>query len=148
MLINKYQVALVDTGATYLSYINTATVGVNPTGEPITPPSGVTFDGLDCEGTTPLAILTPPNWTACNLTFNVLPYFVQAGGNIILANLYDATNTGTLYTIPTVANGQYALDPVLFNGLRYINAIRSVAQSGGEAFLNFVLTPLWQGIHN
>ncbi len=101
---------------------------------------------FDCYGNPPLAILLPSGWLACTLTFKVLPHMSDdfpLPANSALAPVKSEANDGTLYTITTVDGlGYQYLSPLLFNGVRYINATSSVAQN---ATINLVLTPFWQG---
>lgn len=135
MNLNKYQIAQVDTGKTFLVIPNNAVTAVTP---------------FDCEAVPPFAFLTPSNWLAGTVTFSVLPAMgTQGVTNASLAPVYDRTNTGTLYGVVTLAGaGFYPLDPTIFNSIRYININSSVSQSSGDAIVNLILSPVWQGVHN
>lgn len=140
MDINKYQIALVDTGTTNL-IINSS--GNTTAAAP-----------FDCRATPPLNFVTPSGWLAATVTFQVLPYqlpgviYNNGPSNAQLAPVYDETDTGAIYAMITGAGyGYYRLPPTLFNGVRFINITSSVAQTAQPA-VSLVLTPLWQGIHS
>lgn len=135
MNLDKYQIAQVDTGTTILVIPNNALTAVSP---------------FDCKGVPPFGFLTPSTWLASTVTFKVLPPLGAVNvTNSSLAPIYDRTNTGVVYAVVTQAGlGYYPLDPTIFNSIRYINLISSISQTGGDAIINLVLSPLWQGIHN
>jgi len=138
--LDKYQIALVDTGNTNLVI---DTDGNTTAAAP-----------FDCRATPPLNFVTPSNWLTATVSFKVLPYelpgVVYSGSptNAQLAPVYDETDQGILYEILTQSGyGYYRLPPTLFNGVRYINITSSAAQNANP-IVSLVLTPLWQGIHS
>jgi hypothetical protein len=138
--LDKYQIALVDTGDTVLQF----------------PVNGFTADtAFDCRATPPLTFVTPSNWLAATVTFSALPFLLKgvnyldnAPANAQLAPVYDETGTGVVYAVVTQNGyGFYSLPPTLFNSVRYINITSSVIQTAGPT-VTLALTPLWQGIHS
>lgn len=126
-LKKQYQVAVVNDS-------NTSTTSVVFT--------GTTSTILDCGGTSPTAILLPANWLASTITFKVGKFPT----NMLSLSVFDSGLAS--YSIPT-ANGAIfiPLNPAMFNSVLFVQLISSVAQTNSPT-VDFMLSPLYQGLHN
>jgi hypothetical protein len=101
--------------------------------------STTTSSILFCGGTSPGGVILPASWLAGNLSFNVGKF---PTGLVPMVNV-----DGTPFAVVTGAGAQWVpLQPVMFNGVIYIQAVSSVSQPAMS--VDFSLIPLFSGIKN
>lgn len=125
----QYQVALVNTPA--------STSGVNQSSMVFS--NNTTSTALYTGGTTPVGLIIPTGFLACNLSFKV----TKDNVNYFTLTNFDAT----AFTI-AAGNGPYwlPLQPVMFCGVVGIQLVSSVTQSGSPV-VDCAMAPIFQGIH-
>ncbi len=96
---------------------------------------------LNCDGYSPVALYTPSNFIACNLTFQVQKAILNKTG------LYAQTDqTGTVVTVAAAPSQRIPLDPSIFNSVLFLQLTCSVAQSSGAVNIDFDLAPIFSSI--
>jgi len=126
-LKKQYQVAVVNDS-------NTTTTSVVFT--------GTTSSILDCGGTSPTGILLPANWLLSTLTFNVGKF----SSSLVPLSVFD--NGTVSYSIATPAGAVFIpLNPAMFNSVLFLQLVSSVNQTNSPT-VDFMLSPVFQGVHN
>ena len=85
--------------------------------------SGTTSTGLTLQGTIPLAIQTPAALTGTSFTFQA---------SVDGASWFDLYNAGTQYSVTVAASRYIALNPDVFEGIRYIRIVSGSSEGASR----------------
>ena len=88
--------------------------------------SGTTSTGIQLQGTMPLAIVTPTGLASTALSFQS-----SLNGD----SWFDLYNGSTLYSLTVAASRYIALNPDVFEGIRYIRIIAGSSETSKEIFI-------------
>lgn len=87
------------------------------------PSSGTTSTSLQLQGTIPLAIQTPATLTGTSFTFQ---------SSVDGSTWYDLYNGSTLYSVTVAANRYVALNPDVFESVRYVRIVSGSTEAASR----------------
>ena len=88
--------------------------------------SGTTSTGIQLQGTMPLAIVTPTGLASTSVTFQ---------SSLDGSSYFDLYNGSTAYSLTVAASRYIALNPDVFEGVRYIRIIAGSSETAKDIFI-------------
>ena len=92
----------------------------------VTISTGTTSTAFTLQGTIPLAIVTPAGLASTSITFQ---------GSLDGSSFYDLYNGSSAYSLTVAASRYIALNPDVFEGVRYIRIIAGSSETSKDIFI-------------